>query len=187
MSSIKKMVLENKAVAAVVALISAVLAYYLYEYLYHKGHHHDTLNSDGNNINPAYKSGGMGGGGPTFMDMSGKPAELPSAIGVSGGSGGSGGSAPAIAPLMPTNPTDLLPKDKNSEWASVNPLSNNPSGNVFLKAGAQIGISSGVFKNASLQERSDPPIGTTVQTPWNQSTIVSDTLRPSLEIGQGER
>ncbi len=175
--------MENKAVAAVVGVVAAILAYYLYEYLHHKGYRHDPLGTDGTQINPAYKSGASGGN-PTFMDMSGKPAELPASIGVSGASAS---TPPGVGPLMPaTNPANgLLPKDKNSEWAAVNPMSNNPNGNMFLKAGSQIGIISGVFKNANLQERSDPPIGSAVQTPWNQSTIVSDKMRPSLEIGQG--
>jgi hypothetical protein len=57
----------------------------------------------------------------------------------------------------------------------------------LLKAGYHIGIDTvgQTLRNANLQLRSEPPNPQANVGPWNQSTIEPDTLRPSLEIGQG--
>jgi len=83
------------------------------------------------------------------------------------------------------NPGDLLPKDINSEWASVNPASNDLKNLNMLSAGQLIGINTvgSSLRNPNLQERSEPVIPKTTIGPWNQSTIEADTLRRPLEIG----
>ena len=83
------------------------------------------------------------------------------------------------------NPSDLLPKDINSEWASVNPASNDLKNLNMLSAGQLIGINTvgSSLRNPNLQERSEPVIPKTTIGPWNQSTIEADTLRRPLEIG----
>ena len=85
------------------------------------------------------------------------------------------------------NPHDLLPKDRNSEWASVNPASQDLSGLSLLSASDAIGINtvSSSHRNANLQIRSEPIIPKTDIGPWNQSTIEADLYRRPLEIGQG--
>jgi hypothetical protein len=88
------------------------------------------------------------------------------------------------------NPAELLPKDKNSEWASLNPVS---SGGIqtpdLLQAGYHIGLETvgQTLKNASYDLRSDPIIEKKDVGPWNQSTITADVARVPLEIGYGQR
>lgn len=112
--------------------------------------------------------------------------------------------APAIAPLAPSasttapgysaqsvaTPQDLLPKDQNSQWAALNPVS---QGNIaapdLLQAGYHIGLDTigQTLRNANLQERSDPIIPKSAVGPWNQSTIEPDLGRVPLELGAGAR
>ena len=89
-----------------------------------------------------------------------------------------------------TAPTDLLPKDQNSQWAALNPVS---QGNIaapdLLQAGYHIGLDTigQTLRNANLQERSDPIIPKAAVGPWNQSTIEPDLGRVPLEVGAGSR
>jgi hypothetical protein len=90
------------------------------------------------------------------------------------------------------NPSDLLPKDANSQWASLNPGSMN-QGDIMmpdlLQAGYHIGLDTigQSLRNANLQLRSDPIISKADIGPWNQSTIEPDLGRVPLEIGSGCR
>ena len=85
-----------------------------------------------------------------------------------------------------SDPKDLLPSDKNSEWAKLNPVSNDqqilPD---MLSAGNLIGLDSvaSSLRNANQQLRSDPVITRVDTGPWQQSTIEPDTGRTPLEIG----
>ena len=86
--------------------------------------------------------------------------------------------------------SDLLPTDKNSQWASLNPITNEHGGaNVpdLLQAGYHIGLDTigQTLKNANLQLRSDPYIPKTMVGPWNQSTFEPDIMRVPLEVGAG--
>jgi hypothetical protein len=99
----------------------------------------------------------------------------------------------AHAASVPQNvaaPSELLPTDKNSQWAALNPIN---QGNVsmpdLLQAGYHIGLDTigQTLKNANLQLRSDPVIEKRDIGPWNQSTIEADYGRVPLEIGQGPR
>jgi hypothetical protein len=86
------------------------------------------------------------------------------------------------------NPEDLLPKDVNSQWASLNPSGKGELANInLLKAGYNIGIDTigQSLRNANLQIRSEPPNPQVYVGPWNQSTITPDFQRPPLEIGAG--
>lgn len=86
------------------------------------------------------------------------------------------------------NPSDLLPSDKNSQWASLNPVN---QGNVntpdLLQAGYHIGLDTigQTMKNPNLQLRSDPIIPKKDIGPWNQSTYEPDLMRVPLEVGCG--
>lgn len=100
---------------------------------------------------------------------------------------GAGYSAQNVA-----NPSDLLPQDKNSEWAALNPVAMN-QGNVampdLLTAGYHIGLDTigQTLRNANYQLRSDPIISKADVGPWNQSTIEADLARVPLEIGVGQK
>ena len=93
----------------------------------------------------------------------------------------------ALQPVA--NPTDLLPKDKNSEWNNLNPINVDDEGVKMpdlLEAGYHIGLDTigQSMRNANLQLRSDPSIPKSNVGPWNQSTIDADTIRQPLEIGR---
>ena len=86
------------------------------------------------------------------------------------------------------NPSELLPTDVNSQWASLNPSSqNNPQTPDLLQAGYHIGLDTvgQTMKNPNLQLRSDPIIVNTLNSPWNNSTVEPDLLRQPLEVGFG--
>jgi hypothetical protein len=83
---------------------------------------------------------------------------------------------------------DLLPQDAaNSRWAQVNPAG---QGDVkdqnFLQSGYHVGLNTtlGNKRNGNLQVRSEPINSQKVVSPWLQSTIVPDTQRRPLEIGE---
>lgn len=87
------------------------------------------------------------------------------------------------------NPADLLPKDQNSQWATLNPVGGNVAIPDLLQAGYHIGLDTigQTLKNANYQLRSDPIIEKQNTGPWLQSTIEPDYARIPLEIGQGQR
>ncbi len=97
-----------------------------------------------------------------------------------------GGNQPVQSTGEKMNPHDLLPNDQNSEFASVNPVSNDLANVNGLTAGHLIGINTqgSSMRNSNLQERSDPtiPVNKNV-SPWNISTIEPDMFRRGLEIG----
>ncbi len=81
---------------------------------------------------------------------------------------------------------DLLPQDKSSTWASVNPEGQGSLANQnFLQAGYHIGINTvgQTLRNANLQLRSEPPCPQAQVSPWLQSTIEPDVSRRPMEIG----
>lgn len=87
-----------------------------------------------------------------------------------------------VAGQSVSNPSDLLPKDSNSQWASLNPIT---QGNVaipdLLQSGYHIGLDSigQSLKNANYQDRADPIIERKATGLWNQSTIEPDLARVS--------
>ncbi len=83
------------------------------------------------------------------------------------------------------NPSELLPNDTNSEWANINPASNDLKNLNLLTPNQVIGINTvgSSLRNANLQVRSEPAIPKANVGPWNASTIDSDTFRRPLEIG----
>ena len=81
---------------------------------------------------------------------------------------------------------DLLPKDKNSQWAEVNPEGQGElKDRNFVEAGWHFGINTvgQSLRNANYQIRSEVPNPQVKVSPWNQSTIGPDTNRQALEIG----
>lgn len=83
---------------------------------------------------------------------------------------------------------ELLPHDKNSKWAQVNPAGQGELGDQnFLEAGFHIGTNTigQTLRNPNLQLRSEPPNPQMKVSPWMQSTMEADTNRRGLEIGGG--
>ena len=86
------------------------------------------------------------------------------------------------------DPRELLPKDTNSQWASLNPSGQGELANVsLLKSGYHIGIDSigSSLRNANLQIRSEPPNPQIPVSPWGISTIEPDVRQVGFEIGSG--
>jgi len=100
----------------------------------------------------------------------------------------SGSSPPSAStcnsPQM-LDPSELLPKDMNSEWANVNPASNDLKNVNMLNPTQLIGINTvgSSLRNANYDIRSEPANPRVNVGPWNQSTIDTDTFRRPLEIG----
>lgn len=86
-----------------------------------------------------------------------------------------------------TDPSELLPKDVNSQWSSLNPNinSNNVNNGSLLPAGAHIGLDTvgNTQKNVSYDLRSQPIVPKVTVSPWNNSTIEPDIARVPFEIG----
>lgn len=81
---------------------------------------------------------------------------------------------------------DLLPADANSTWAQNSPNGQGSLGDKnFLNAGFHVGVNTvgQTLRNANRQLRSDPPNPQVKVSPWNQTTIESDTNRKPMEIG----
>jgi hypothetical protein len=104
---------------------------------------------------------------------------------------GQGGVPHAGANSMPVaNPADLLPRDTNNQWGSLNPAgSGDLSGQNLLSATFLTGIDTigNTMKNANLQLRSEPPNPQLNVGPWNQSTFAPDLMRTPLELGCGSQ
>lgn len=88
------------------------------------------------------------------------------------------------------NPDQLLPKDENSKWGDMNPVSTSADGQAMpdlLNAVSRVGVDTigQTMKNANLQLRSDPTIQKQNIGPWNNSTYEPDLARIPLELGCG--
>lgn len=84
------------------------------------------------------------------------------------------------------DPKQLLPKDNNNEFSSMNPMGAGDVANVsLLRAGYHVGINTvgQSLRNANLQLRSEPANPQLNVGPWNTSTIGPDFNRRDLEIG----
>ena len=97
-------------------------------------------------------------------------------------------SGGAAVGLPVANPSDLLPRDTNNQWGSLNPSgSGDLLGQNLLSATFLTGIDTigNTMKNANLQLRSEPPKPQLNIGPWNQSTFAPDLMRTPLEFGCG--
>ena len=130
--------------------------------------------------------------GPVQMAPAGTMVP-PSAVAASAPAAAAAPVAPAsnggYAAQPVANPSDLLPADKNSQWAALNPSGNNVAIPDLLQAGYHIGLDTigQTLKNANYQLRSDPIIEKKEVSPWLQSTIEPDYGRIPLEVGYGQR
>ena len=181
MSALQKIFKENSV--GMVVLVALVLygIYYLNDYFSRKGTYGSEKMSG--NSNPAYVNGNGGSVQPAMPQ--GQNEVYSSANGIQT-------SMPGTPSTCNTaniqNPSELLPRDKNSQWAQLNPSGKGELANVnLLRAGYHIGIDTigQSLRNANLQIRSEPPNPQLSVGPWNQSTIEPDFMRPPLEIGAG--
>jgi hypothetical protein len=194
MSASLKKLWNNYGIGAIVmAVILMYVIVLFYQYFTSKGSSgKENLNSY---TNSAYSNGNkntkMASGGSSYSGV--KPAnpsgqnETFASVKNNGGGGG-GGIPSACNKQTIQNPNDLLPKDKNSEWAQLNPAGQGDLSNInLLKAGYHIGIDTigQTLRNANLQIRSEPANPQINVGPWNLSTIEPDFMRPPLELGQG--
>jgi len=84
---------------------------------------------------------------------------------------------------LASNPVDLLPKDNNNQWGSLNPAGAGELSNInLLNAGHLAGEIGPVNKNSNLQLRAEPPNPRGNTGPWNSSTIESDPMKRGLDI-----
>lgn len=178
--SLKKLWNEYGIGGVLIAVIVLYGLYMLYNHLMKKGSFGGESMSQ--NRNKAYNN--MAPSGPQPAQESGN--EVYSSV----GSSGNGMALPSSCSPNSSNqnPADLLPKDTNSQWAQLNPSGKGDLANInLLKAGYHIGIDTvgQTLRNANLQIRSEPPNPQLSVGPWMQSTITPDTMRPSLELGQG--
>lgn len=100
------------------------------------------------------------------------------------------GLPPSCMKQSTMDPKELLPKDANSEWASLNPSGSGELSDVnLLKSGYHIGINTvgQSLRNANLQIRSEPPNPQMNVGPWHQTTMEPDVMRVPLELGQGSQ
>jgi hypothetical protein len=176
--SLKKLWNDYGVGGVLIAIIVLYGIYMLYKYLMSKGSYGSEMMTQ--ERNKAYNNSPSG---PQPAQESGN--EVYSSVGAPSSSGM---GLPPSCNSSNQNPTDLLPKDTNSQWAQLNPAGQGDLGNInLLKAGYHIGIDTvgQTLRNANLQIRSEPPNPQINVGPWNLSTIESDFMRPSLEIGQG--
>ena len=122
-----------------------------------------------------------------------QPLPMNNSSGPGAGSGASAGASTVgssnYAQQQVANPSDLLPSDKNSQWAALNPAGGNVAIPDLLQAGYHIGLDTigQTLKNPNYQLRSDPIIEKKDIGPWMQSTIEPDFGRVPLEVGYGQR
>jgi hypothetical protein len=165
-----------------VILGAIVLVYAVYTY------------SDQKFVVPYEPLQGEANGRPNAPLVGGKQAAPVADTGANGYSSvdamtGQGGAPPAGATNLPVaNPSDLLPRDTNNQWGSLNPSgSGDLLGQNLLSATFLTGIDTigNTMKNANLQLRSEPANPQLNVGPWNQSTFAPDLMRTPLELGCG--
>ena len=145
-----------------------------------------------NTATPKGPNGGMGGNAMQTVGEAARSGAHVSEGMADFGSDSAMGPVPMAAGAKPQgcypreqlNPMDLLPEDKHSQWAQVNPTgAGDIQGKNFLSAGALIGVNTigQSLRNANLQLRAEPPCPQVQVGPWLQSTIEPDLGRRPLE------
>ena len=181
MSALQKIFKENSVGMVLAILLIGYGVYYYITYLSMKGSYGSEKMTGNSNL--AYTNGN----GPSVQ-----PAMPEGQNEVYSSANGIQTSMPGAPSTCNTaniqNPSELLPRDKNSQWAQLNPSGKGELANVnLLRAGYHIGIDTigQSLRNANLQIRSEPPNPQLYVGPWNQTTIEPDFMRPPLEIGAG--
>lgn len=183
--SLKKLWNDYGIGTIVFGLIALYILYMLYNYFAAKGRGGYEMMDTNDNSAYGNKRNSNGNMGVQPSEPLGQNEVFAS---VGGGQATGQGIPSACNKPTIQNPADLLPKDKNSEWAQLNPAGKGDLANInLLKAGYHIGIDTigQTLRNANLQIRSEPPNPQINVGPWNLSTIEPDFMRPPLELGQG--
>ena len=168
MSALRKFFTKDRMMILVIFIVVAVFLLY-----YSSG---KTNVMDGMDVGTSADSASSGG---AVASDAATASSVPAAVASS--CGAAGYSAKEVA-----NPAELLPKDDNSQWASLNPSSQNaPNTPDLLKAVYHICVDTigQTLKNANLQLRSDPIISKADVGQWKQSTVEPDLMRVPLEVG----
>ena len=183
--SFKKLFNDYGIGSFVILALIAFGVYVVFKYLNSKGYFgQESLNS---NINNVYKNNNQN------VEDEIKPSD--ESLGKFNEYAAMDGSNESV--IIPSScsgntqdPSELLPKDVNNEWATLNPTGKGELSQVnLLKAGYHIGIDTigQSLRNANLQIRSEPPNPQLNVGPWNQSTITPDFMRVPLELGVGSQ
>jgi hypothetical protein len=154
-----------------VAIVVAIIAYSMMNYSKTKGMVLDNMTTAGS-VKPSKSTGNE-------VFESSKPASYDQNESISD-------STLDYKTVDTAAPQDLLPVDKNSEFAQLNPVSSGKQDLPdLLQAGSLIGVDTigQTLKNANLQLRSDPTIQKKNVGPWNNSTFEPDLARVPLELG----
>jgi len=161
---------SDKGMMLLVAIIVIIVGYSLFSYSKSKGLVLDAMTASAG-VKPNEESKGETASKPAeYNEVASTPSSL------------SNGYTMTDA----ATPEDLLPADKNSEFAQLNPVN---TGNVdlpdMLQAGSLVGIDTigQTLKNPNMQLRSDPVIDKKAVGPWNNSTYEPDLGRVPLELG----
>ncbi len=173
-----------------------ILAYAIFQYSGRKGSMADGFSGNAPNGNPQNAPYGNGQNAPMNKNNKGNVAQPAEPAGQNEVFASVTGITSPTQGLPPScmkggnavDPSELLPLDKNSQWAQLNPSGSNDFKNVnLLKAGYHAGIDTvgSSLRNANLQVRSEPPNPTSKVSPWMNTTIEPDLMRMPLEIGCG--
>ena len=169
--------LKSKNLVYVVAI--AVISYLLYRYNDRSTTSLDTM--DGGSSQTSQ---------PSSTNYAATPAgpisEMEDYMRVDGGKDGARGLSNSYSAEGALKAEQLLPLDNNTQFSQLNPQGKGPlSGISLLNAGHHLGIDTkgSSMRNSNLQIRSEPTIPMTLVSPWMNSTIEPDVMRPILEIG----
>lgn len=192
-SALSKLFTPKKMIIFIVFLL---LAYALLSYSNNKSWSNiSALDADAP-INPAAASAAAGAP-PAIGNLPNMPSTAPPVFNQSSNISGAGAGMGSLPPTSSsnnysagaaiTNPSELLPKNDNSAWSSMNPALQTGGGIQtpdLLQAGSLIGLDTigQSLRNANYQLRSDPYIPPTSVGPWNNTTIEPDLIRAPFEI-----
>lgn len=180
MASIKDLekFLKSKNLIYVVAI--AVIGYLLYRYNTRSGSSLDSMTVGyGGNLNRL--------NGSDYAAVPAAPmGENEDYMRVDGIKSGPKGLSSSYSSEGALKAEQLLPVDNNTQFSQLNPQGKGPLGEIsLLQAGYHKGIDTqgSSMRNSNLQLRSEPTIPMTQVSPWMNSTIEPDMMRPTLEIG----
>ncbi len=186
--SINKLMKSIRGTHLVIVIAALVLGYALLNYSSTKSLVSEAMDNSAKNV-----SGAVALTPTTPAGVCGNAYQPSSPLGQNSGPASAQGVSTSTQGLPPScaqhpivNPSELLPKDKNSEWAKLNPMGSGDLQNVnLLSAGYHLGINtvSSSLRNANLQLRSEPANPQVTVGPWNNTTISPDANRRPLEIG----
>ena len=170
--------LKSKSMVLVVGI--AVISYLMYRYNDRSVTSLDTMHGEPSQLNSQM----------TSVNYSATPAgpisDIEDYMRVDGGKDSARGLSNSYSAEGALKAEQLLPLDNNTQFSQLNPQGKGPlSGISLLNAGHHLGIDTkgSSMRNSNLQIRSEPTIPMTLVSPWMNSTIEPDVMRPILEIG----